>query len=146
MRKVVSNVQKRRDVLERFAERLGLVGELYDAHEHWKQTQEDQDYKATEESLERVVAHASADLEYKAQEAERRHAWFQGKAETKAAAAEQATGLMNKEKRRLAHRALAARRRRARGAGVELPEDEDNPQETPRVYPEWHHLAGQEIP
>ena len=140
-------VQRRRDALERFAERLGLVRKLYDAFEHWKQTQQDQDYQAAEEILERVSAHASADLEYKAQEAERRHARFQGEAEKQAAAAEQATGLLNREKRRLSRRALAARRRRAREAGVELVELEDtHPQETPRaVYPDWHHLAGQEI-
>ena len=140
-------VQRRRDALERFAERLGLVRKLYDAFEHWKQTQQDQDYQAAEEILERVSAHASADLEYKAQEAERRHARFQGEAEKQADAAEQATGLLNREKRRLSRRALAARRRRAREAGVELVELEDtHPQETPRaVYPDWHHLAGQEI-
>ena len=136
-------VLRRRGALRAFDERLGLVRELFDAEAHWQQTRQPQDWLDAKEIYDRVEAKTSAHMEYQAQKAERIHALVQEKAEKKAAVAEQATGLLSREKRRLARRALAARRRRALGAGVELPED--NPQETPRYYPDWHHQAGQEI-
>ena len=115
----------RRSELRSFDNRLVQVRRLYDAHEHWKQTRQDQDWLEAEKIAEQVKADASAKLEFQAQEVERLSDRLKGTAELQAAAAEQATGLLNREKRRLARRALAARRRRAREAGVELVEPED---------------------
>ncbi len=118
-------VELARDALNRIPEKLDVVVQMREAYQEYLEakTQEEKYGPAArvKRLLERVKAVPGSleHLEWKMKLAEQERAAAQEKAEALSQKVERAVAVLTSTRKRLAHRAAAARRRRAMAAGVE---------------------------